>query len=224
MLKRYLENPVLDMETGVWSGKEVWLDDSQEMRFDRAAQQGLKNAAGTATTTAAGYGNAAGGIAGQLTPTLEQQATNPTGFSPTDVNNQIVAGAQAAGGTTGAGGLASPATAMAARTHNVGALSGVLDQASRQRGQQLSSNALNVQNKNAMVKQSQQQAALGGLEKMYGTDVGAQLGSQGQVANDWNGEVKAGQSGWLQNTLGVIGTLTGAAKNAAGAYSDYENA
>lgn len=178
---------------------------------DRAAQKEAKQAQGTATQTAAGYGAAAGSTAGVLTPILTRMAQNPYGMTPEEKNAQLVANEQGAGGAnasvTGQAGL------TANRSRNSGALSNVLDAAARARTQALSRGAQNVEVENTALKNEQQQSALKALRSMYGTQVGAQLGSQGQVAPDINAQVNAGKSGWLQNTLGTIGTLTGGAKD-----------
>lgn len=183
-------------------------------KLDRALQNQAKTAANTATSTASGYGANAGQIAGTLTPTLERQATTPQGFSPTDVNNMTVAGAEAAGGANAT--VAGRAGDAAARSRNVGSLSAVQDQAARDKEAQLSKNALGVQNLNAGVKQQQQQSALNQLTKLYGTNVGAQTGNAGQVSGDVNAGVNAGNSGWLQNTTGILKGLQGAGGSVPG--------
>jgi hypothetical protein len=172
---------------------------------DRSAQAQASNAAATAGSTAAGYGSTASGVNSFLTPQLERNATNPIGFTPTETNNMLVAGEQGAGGATS--GITGQAGLQAARTRNSGALSGVLDQAARTKQQQLSQNALGVQNESAKLAQAKQASALSGLQGLYGTDVGAQLKSMGIQDQDINTEIQAGQSGWLQNATGVIGAL-----------------
>jgi hypothetical protein len=176
----------------------------------KKAENAAQGAAATASGTAAGYGGAATGIGSTLVPFEQKQLTNPSGMNPTDVNNMLVAGEQGAGGANA--GITGQGNLEAARTHNTGALSGVLDQASRNKTQQLSQNALGVQNKNAQVKLGQQDEAAKALGGLYGTDVNAQLKAEGLVPEDINSWVSAGKSGWLQNTLGTIDTLTGAAK------------
>jgi hypothetical protein len=216
-------NPVLDMETLQWVGNEGTYEyDGPLARFDRAAQGAAKTAVTNANNTAGGYGAGASGIASTLVPALQQEATHPTGFNPSDINSMLVAGEQGAGGANS--GITGEANLHAARTRNAGGFSGALDQAARIKGQQLSQNALGVQNENANLKQKQMQAGLEGLQNMYGTDVGAQMKSMGMVPEDINAQVNAGKSGWLQNAEGVIKTITGGAKDAAGAYSDVENA
>lgn len=174
-----------------------------------------QKAQGTASQTAGAYGSAATGVNGTLTPVLTNEALHPTGFTPQQKNAQLVAGEQGAGGATGA--VAGTAGLQANRSRNSGALSSVLDSAARAKSQAFSGGAENVATKDAALQQANKQAGVSGLEKMYGTDVGAQLGSEGQVSSDINAGVAANNTGWLQNTLNTISTITGAAKNVSGA-------
>lgn len=185
------------------------------MRFDRAAQKNAKNALNTEDSTANSFGSAATGIGAPLTTQLQQQATNPTGFNPSDINSMLVSGEEGAGGATGD--LASDASLAAARSRNTGSTSGVLDALQRQKTQALGSNALAVNNANAQLKQSKQADAQHALSGLYGTDVSGQLSAMGMAPGTIGTEVSAGNSGWLQNTLNTINTLTGAAKNVSGA-------
>lgn len=207
-------NPVLDMETLTFvSNDGVYNYDGPVIKFDRAAQASAKDAVNTAKNTGAGYGNQASGIAGTIIPTLQREATNPTGFNPTDVNNMLVAGEQGAGGANS--GITGEANLRAARTRNAGGFSGALDQAARVKGQQLSQNALGVQNENAQLKEKQRQSGISGLQGMYGQDVQAQLHAMGLVPEDINAQVNAGKSGWLQNFTSVLDSISGAGKSAA---------
>ena len=171
----------------------------------KAATKAASGAASTAQQSGAQYGNQAAGIGGTLVPQLTQEAQHPTGINPTDLNSMLVAGQQGAGGSNS--GIAGQAGLTAARTRNTGALSGVLDQASRNKTQSNSQNALGVQNENTQTKLKQQQAGLSGLEGLYGTDVNAGLKAQSLVPSDVDAWAKADQTGWLQQTLGTLGTL-----------------
>lgn len=171
-------------------------------REDRA-----KTANDQANTSASNYGAAATGVGSTLVPELTKEATHPTGFSPTDTNNMLVAGEQGAGGANA--GIVGQANLAAARTHNTGATSGVLDEAARDKTRTLSSNALNVANQNANLKEKQKQEGISGLSSLYGTDVGAQLKSEGLVPEDINAENAAAQSGAQQNAMGWLKAVRG---------------
>lgn len=161
-------------------------------REDRA-----KTGMDLATSTAGNYGSQATNIGGALVPQLQKQATNPTGYTPTQQNNMLVAGEQGAGGANA--GITGQAALTAARTHNNGALSGVLDSAARMKQQTLSQNALGVQNKQADLQQKQMSDAQKELAGLYGTDVNADLKAQSLVPEDINAANNAAQSGWQQN-------------------------
>jgi hypothetical protein len=182
---------------------------------DRSLQANSTAAANTAGSTASGYGSTAAGIGAPLTKTLQNDVNNPIGFTPTETNNMLVAGEQGAGGATA--GITGAAGLNAMRTRNSGALSGVLDQAARSKQQTNSENALNVQNESARLAQAKRSSALSGLQGMYGTDVGAQLKAMGIQDSDLNTAIQAGNTGWLQNTEGALGTVGKLGLGAAGA-------
>jgi hypothetical protein len=183
---------------------------------DRAAQAQASQAANTAKGAAAGYGDVARGIGNEIVPQLERDVTNPQGFTPSQLNDMLVAGEQGAGGV--ASGITGQAGLQAMRTRNSAALSGVLDENARRKMQTTSQNALNVRGEQARLQQAQRASALRQLESLYGTDVGGQLRAMGIIPEDINAELAAGRQGWLQNTEGVISTLgnlgLGAAKAA----------
>jgi hypothetical protein len=165
--------------------------------------QTAKNAAGTATTNASGYGATAAGENAVISPVLNRQAQGGGGYTPTQQNNMLVAGEQGAGGANA--GITGTANLEAARTHNTGALSGVLDQAARQKQQTLSQNALNVQNKSADLANQQQQSALKELGGLYGTNVGAQTANEKLVPEDLQAEAPNN----YQDILGGVNSAAG---------------
>lgn len=205
---------VVDMASGAVL-EDCWYEYAGPVaRCDRSAQKQAANAETTAATTAGNYGGAAAGIGAKLTPTLFGDVNHPQGFSADETNNMLVAGEQGAGGANA--GIAGQAGLQAARTRNTGNLGAVLDAAARAKGQQLSQNAVNVQEKSAQLAQQKRADALRKLQGLYGTNVGAQMKGEEIEPEDINAEVNAGKSGWLQNAMGVLGTLTGGAKNVMG--------
>lgn len=211
---------IISLETGEVLHDEFYQYDGPLDLADRSAQNQAGQATNQAFSTAGKYGANAGQIGGTVVPTLERDLTNAPGMNPTDINAMLVAGEQGAGGA--ASGVTGQAGLEAARTRNSGATSSVLDQAMRRKGQILSQNALDVQGANAKLKQQQRLQALSGLEGMYGTDVGAQLKAMGIIPSDIEANLKAGDSGWLQNTMGVLDTLSGMGKSATGAFKDLQ--
>jgi len=209
----------IDIATGKVLEDQFYEYDGPLALADRSIQGAAQNNAKTAGTTAAGYGTTAAAIGAPLTTTLQNDVNNPIGFTPTETNNMLVAGEQGAGGANA--GIAGAAGLNAMRTRNSGALSGVLDQSARIKQQQLSQNALGVQNESARLAQQKRASALGGLQGLYGTDVNAQLKAMGIQDQDLQTAIQAGNSGWLQNTMGVIGGVAGAASKVAGIAGGY---
>lgn len=180
------------------------------VRFDRAIQGTAKKNSGQATDTGAGFGSTASQIGSTLIPGLETQAQHPTGFTPAGKNRQLVAGAESAGGAaSGAGGAAA---LEKLRTRNPAGFGAALGEVSRIKGRQMSQNALGVENADAELAQRKQAQAQQMLAGLYGTDTSNQLKAMGLANEDLGTALEAGKQGWLQNTEGVIGTLTNAAK------------
>lgn len=165
------------------------------------------NAAGTASSNAGGYGTTAAGIGDLLVPTLKGDVNNAPGFSPEDVNNQLVAGEEGAGGTNAA--IAGEAGLKAARSRNVGSTAGVLDEAARIKSRTNAGVGLDVANQNAMLKQQQRASALKQLQGLYGTDVSAQTQNEGLVPEDIDAWAKAQAQNPLNTAAQTFGGASG---------------
>lgn len=151
------------------------------------------------------YNNQANANSNVLTPTLNQMATNPTGFGQQTVNNMNTAALQSAGGA--AAGTVGAANLAAARTNNAGAYAPAAAQAGHDATAALSDAALGVQNKDALLRAQQQQQGIAGLENMYQTNVGAGENALGLSNNSLQTQNQSNQNGWLQNTLSTINAL-----------------
>lgn len=183
----------------------------------RAAVQQGQNAYNEANQTANQNSEQASQISSSLVPGLEREAATPTGYTPQEMSDQLVASEQGAGGANA--GITGQANLEAARTRNSSALSGVLDSAARDKTRQLSQNALDIQNKSATLGQQKQMAAQSELGKLYGIDTSADIEAQGLMPQDIKAEADANQTGWFQNmiaawnqgnnTLQSIGKLMG---------------
>lgn len=180
----------------------------------RAAEDMAKSAGSRAVQTSAQYGSEANDIGSMLVPELTKEALHPQGFNPTDLNAMLVGGEQSAGGANAS--IAGEAGLRAARSRNNASLSSVLDEATRAKTRQMGENALGVQGANAHLKEQQRQEGLAGLSGVRSGDMHADLEAQGLVPQDIKAWTDASKTGWLQNTLGVIDTLAGAGKSAAG--------
>lgn len=174
----------------------------------------------TAGTTATNNSNAfmdnSSGLYSTLAPTLESEAAHPAGYSPTDLATMNTAAQQSAGGAesaaTGQGALA------AARTKNAGAFAPAISEGVRNAGRNLSNAAVGIQSQNANLKQKQMQEGIGGLEGLYGTNVGATNAASGQVAGDVNANTNAVNSSW-DWASDLFNPMLNAGTNAYGAYS-----
>lgn len=205
---------VYDIETGKLLHEESYEYSGPMELAIRAATTAAKSAAAQAKESSAQYGSQGTDIGSMLVPELSKEALHPAGFDPSDLNSMLVAGEGGAGGANAS--IAGEAGLQAARSRNNGNLSGVLDEAAREKGRTVSQNALDVQGKNAMLKESQRQSGLAGLSKERGTDVHADLQAQGLVPEDIKAWADANSTGWLQNTTGMINAISGAASAAPG--------
>jgi hypothetical protein len=183
------------------------LDGSEPIAGIQAATAAAQRAAGTAAQTGGQYGAEAQGIGGMLVPQLQADVTNAPGLGQGAVNAMLQQGLGGAGGA--ASGIVGEEGLRAARSRNVGGSAGVLDEAAREKMRTSAGVGLDVATKNAMVQQQQRASALKQLEGLYGTDVSAGLKAQSLVPEDIDAWAKANQTGWLQNTLATLNTLSG---------------
>ena len=175
---------------------------------------------GITKSALAGSGNAAAAgetanlrgqnIYNDLFPQLTSEATNPQGYGTVGLNAMNTANQQSVGGSeagaAGQGGL------LAARTRNAGAAQPAISEANRQGGRELSQNAVGIQAGNENMRQQQQQAALKGLQGLYGTEMQTGLG-YGNLQNDF---LKTGVGSAAQTT-GAWQGLMNSLINAGGA-------
>ena len=157
-------------------------------------------------------GENAGNLYSKLSPMYEQEAENPRGYGSADLAGMNTAVQQSVGGSTAA--AKGEGMLQAARTRNRGTMASSIGDSIRSGQRTLADKALDIQGKNADMKQRQQQAGLEGLAGLYGENEKQQLGGLGEAnqsigeGNNAIGEEEnAGKSGWLQNLLATISTL-----------------
>lgn len=173
----------------------------------RDTQAAAGQNAKTGQNLSSSYTNNASGVSGILTPTLSRMATNPQGFSQSTLNNMNTAALQSVGGANA--GTVGGALQRAAATNNAGGAGAATAQSGADATRALSDAALGVQNKNALLQEQQREQGLQGLQNLYGTDVSAGENALGLSNSALNAKTSAGQNGWLQNTLGIIGAVNG---------------
>jgi len=177
----------------------------------------------TAFNTASGTAGEAGANASQvnstLTPYLERELQNPTGYTPDELNKMNVASEQGAGGAESS--LKGEAAGQVARTRNSAGYSTALDEAARDKTRALSEDSLNIQGQSAKLAQQKQEQAASELGGIYGTDVKETLGAQGLMPEDINAGTNAGKSGWFQNMTDLINSLKPGGSTGGGAGSSF---
>lgn len=175
--------------------------------YDRAAQQAARGAQRFAAGTAEQERSAANAERAQLTPFYRMEMNVQHAFTPEQTNELLnYAGATAAGsGATTAGEAAS----QAARTRNTSGFTPALDAAARDRTKALSTANLGVGAQDIAGAKEMNQEGARGMQGLYGTDTNAMLGAMGRNVDAINAEVNAGKSGWFQNLMQGIQTLTG---------------
>jgi len=179
----------------------------------RSAVSQANNAYQSAKDTGTQLGSEAQGIGASLTPFLTSELLNPQGYGQQGLSAQTAAAMGGAGGANA--GLVGEANQQAATSRNAGGFQAALDNAARTRDKAAAGASEGIAANNANLQEQQRQDAASGLSKMYGTDTTGMLDAMGQENNDINAETTAGQSGWLQNAMGIISTINGGA-NAAG--------
>ncbi len=160
------------------------------MRGDKQAQ----GASGQANSNAnAEFGNAQS-LYSTLTPQLEAQAANPSGYGPTDLAAMDTEAQQTAGGSEA--GAVGQGALLAARTRNAGAAGKAISDSTRAAGEELSKGRLGVSVGNAKLKNQQREQALGELGGLTENQYGAANNSLGEVANNVNANTNASNASW----------------------------
>lgn len=171
---------------------------------DRALQQQEKQTFGATTGVANQAGANASGLYGPLTQFGTSMMTAPPGFGSDLPNMQAIAGQEA---SSAANNARASSALQASRSGNAAGLNAAEDAAVGQASMAGGQNQQDILAQNAQLKQTQQEEGANTLQGLYGTNVNAQLSALGQQPSDINAGVNAGQTGWLQNVTGVLGSL-----------------
>jgi|SRR5882762_4444789 len=157
--------------------------------------QALSNA-GTGQQMSSDLYGQANSAYGTLSPQLNAEITNPTGYTPAQKAAQNTAAQQSTGGSMS--GAVGQGALQSARTRNAGGSQAAIAQSARTAGQNLSNAALQTETNNANLQQQQRQAGLQGLQSLYGTTLGGSenaLGLSNQALSTAN---QAKPSFWQQ--------------------------
>lgn len=174
------------------------------LRGDRAAQSAAAAAQNQAGQTAATLGGNAQGIFGPLTSFASNEMTAPPGYGTALPGMEATAGEA---GSAASNTAQEQATLRAANTRNAAGLTANQDAIAQSAARGTGQNIQDILAQNAQLQQQQVGQGAGILQGIYGTDVGAANAAAGQQAGDINSETNAGNSGWLQNLTGILGSL-----------------
>ena len=131
---------------------------------------------------------------------------HPQGLGQAGIGAEESAALGGAGGANS--GLVGGAMQRAAVSRNAGGYQAALADAARQRDKAAAGASEGIEAQNENLKQQQQQGRrYRASSNQYKTDTSGMLEAMGQQAPDINAEANAGKSGWLQNAMGILGTL-----------------
>ena len=178
---------------------------------------GSKFAPGAAANTAAAqgaagqYGSTAAGEGAQLNPFFTQEMNAKHAYDPTQINELLTNAESGAGAATGAeqGALINNAT----RTGNATGVTKSLDEMARDKAKAAAGASEGIAAADVTGAKQLNQEGAAGMQGLYGTNVGAQLGAMKQANTDVETQ-QALNPGWLK---GVEGMLTTGANVASGA-------
>lgn len=210
---------VIEIETGAVVEDQFYHYEGPLALCDRSLQRAATGATSQAEQTAGQYGATAQNISGNLTPELQKWTVNPPGYGAMGLARMETSAMQAAGAKTGAAQEASRLRAM--RTGNAAAMP-ALEAAEAQGGAQAAGSTVeDILARNEMLKSQQRQQAVGELGNMYGASMRGDIGAQEIVPHDIGANLAAGQQGWLQDTMGIMGALGGMGTGAGAAMTGY---
>ena len=178
----------------------------------------FKSLADTAGTAAAGYGSGAAGESAQLNPFFSQEMRAQHSLTPGQSNEMLTAAEGGAGGAFG--GAEGQINATAARTGNATSVTKSLDEMARDRAKSAAGTSEGIAAQDISGAKAENQEGAQGMQGLYGTNVGAQLGAMKEQNSALTGEQSAIGPGWLQkgvSDLSELGKGAGAAMSGAGA-------
>jgi hypothetical protein len=182
---------------------------------------GSKFAPGAAANTAAAqgavgtYGANAANEGSALNPFFTQEMNAQHSLNPNQQNEMLTAAESGAGAATGAeqGALINNAT----RTGNATGVTKSLDEMARDKSKAAAGASEGIAAADVTGAKQLNQEGAAGMQGLYGTNVGAQLGAMKQANTDVETQ-QALNPGWLKSTEGILGSLSGAAGTAMQGY------
>lgn len=120
----------------------------------------------TANALSSASNSKANSVYSTLAPTLTNEATNPAGFSPSDLSAMRTSAVDSLGGSNA--GITGQANLAAARTRNAGSFQPALSQAGRDAASKNAEANVTIDANNALQKEKNRQAGTQGLSSLYG--------------------------------------------------------
>lgn len=174
----------------------------------------------TAQQAVTGFGTQATSEGQQLNPFFANEMRATHSLTPEAANEMLTAAESGAGGAFG--GAEGELKANAARTGNATTLAKTLDEMARNRGKVAAGASEGIAAQDVAGAQALRQAGAAGMQGLYGTNVGAQLGAMKQANEDVGTEIQAQGPNWAQqldqlaklgkDTAGAIGAFKGLGK------------
>lgn len=180
-----------------------------ELLHLRAEEGMAKDAAKTASTTAAGLGQVAGNERSTLDPFYRQEMTAEHAYDPTQINEMLT---MAGAGTGAAAGAADTQMArQAADTGNAAGVAKSQQELARDRMKAAAGVSEGVAGQDVQGALALRQAGAQGESGLYGENLKGQLAAMGQESSDINAATEASKTGWLQNAEQIAKTAAGIA-------------
>jgi hypothetical protein len=199
----------------LWSNEDGFIGLGANPMFGQT-----QNAANTAGAVGAGYGAQGQQESAQLNPFFSQEMKATHAFTPEQTNEMLTAAQAGAGGATGA--LGGELQANAARTGNATGVGKTLDEMARERSKAAAGSSEGIAAQDVMGAKQLNQEGAKGMQGLYGTNVGAQLGAMRQQSQDLQQAAQENQ-GWLKPLEGAVGALGQAAGGAGGLMTGISN-
>jgi hypothetical protein len=147
-----------------------------------------------------------------LNPIYQKEATAEHLYTPGQSNEMLTAAL--AGGGAAAGDTAAATNRLAAETRNPSGFTKSLQEQARDRDKAAAGASEGIAAQDVMGAKGLNQAGIAGEQGLFNTDTNTQLSAMGAQNAATEAEVKAGQSGWLQNMNSTISALGSAASGA----------
>lgn len=174
-----------------------------------------KNLLNASQAASANYGSQAGQESAQLNPFFSQEMRATHSLSPDQANEMLTSAEAGSGGAFG--GAEGQINRDAARSGNATSVTKSLDEMARDRAKVAAGSSEGIAAQDVAGAKQLNQEGASGMQGLYGTNVGAQLGAMKQSSQDLSGlaAAQAQAPSWLQG-LKNVQSGTSAIGNIAG--------